>query len=86
MRDRLGLGDVGADELRLAEPSQRLEKEGLPRVALRDADARTSREQRLRHIATDEPSAPDQRYQLVVHRTSVQYLLPSRPLPQQEGC
>ena len=73
MRDRLGLGDVGADELRLAEPAERLEEERLSRIALRDADARTRRQQRLRDIAADEPAAPDQRHQLVVHCRPVQF-------------
>lgn len=66
-RNRFGLGEVSGDELRLAEPALRLQKEGLARIALRDSHARAPCEQGLRDIAAEKTPAANQRNQCVFH-------------------
>src|SRR3546814_10067298 len=58
-RKTVGPAHVGGDELRLPEPAERLQKPRLAGIALRDPHARARLEQRLRHIAADEPATTD---------------------------
>ena len=54
------VGHVGADELDLAEPAQRLEEPGAPGVAPGDADAHAGLQQRLGDVAAEKAAAAEQ--------------------------
>ena len=57
--DRRGAGEVGDDEADLAGLPERLEEEGLARLALGDAQPRAGLEQRFADIAADEAAAAE---------------------------
>ena len=57
--DRRRAGEVGADDADLADLPERLEEEGLARVALGDAQPRAGLEQRFADVAADEAAAAE---------------------------
>ncbi len=72
-RDAGGIAHVSGDELRLAEPAERLQEQRPARFAFGDAHPRAAREQLLHDIAADEAAAAEDRDQLSVeisHRIS----------------
>ncbi len=60
------VGDVGAFHAQLADLGERLERIGLPRIALGDADPDPAVQQGFADIAADESAAAEHRHQLFV--------------------
>src|SRR6185436_18172233 len=58
--ERRWVAEIGADELGLAEPAQRLQEISATGLALGDADAKAGAEQRLGDVAADKAAAAEQ--------------------------